>query len=260
MSQTVQVIVNADDLGATPMVNDVIFELMGKGKVTSATIIANSPCVEDAWQRLGNHVSCSFGVHLNITEFQPLTDGSGLHQLLDDDGGFAGYDCVRDANRDSELKQGVLSEFLAQIERCQSAGVEISHIDSHHHVHTIPWIFPILKKVQKQFDIRRVRISKNIYSPRDPISTKLRIKKIAYNTLLRNYFRTSTTGAFCDFQTFYEYASSRLLGHKKIEVMVHPGLIEYEGSVEETELLRTSWESQLKFPVELISFNDLDSR
>ena len=43
MQNIVQIIVNADDLGATPKVNDDTFELIDKGKVTSATMIANAP-------------------------------------------------------------------------------------------------------------------------------------------------------------------------------------------------------------------------
>ena len=39
----IKVIINADDLGASQMVNKAIFDLMEKGKVKSATIISNSP-------------------------------------------------------------------------------------------------------------------------------------------------------------------------------------------------------------------------
>ena len=44
----IRIIVNADDLGSTAPVNDRVFELMARGAVTSATIMANSPCVAGA--------------------------------------------------------------------------------------------------------------------------------------------------------------------------------------------------------------------
>ena len=260
MPDVVKVIVNADDLGMYPEANDATFELIGQGKVTSATMLANAPSIEDALQRVGNFGSCSFGVHLNITQFKPLTGPEGLRQLLGEDGMFSGYDKVRSAVRDSGLKNAVFLEFCAQIEACQSAGVEISHIDSHHHVHTILWIFPILKKVQKRFNIRRVRLTTNLFSPKNPASAPLQIKKAAYNFLLRSYVKTATTGAFADFQTFYECATASVLKNKVIEAMVHPGNIEYEGSQDETDLLRTPWEDQLRIPIELINYNNLPTR
>ena len=260
MPNAVQIIVNADDLGATYKVNDVTFGLIAQGKVTSTTMLANGPCIDDAYQRISGCDSASFGVHLNITEHQPLNPTEEIRPLLNEDGRFAGYGRVRSVARDKGLANAVFLEFCAQIEKCKSAGVDISHIDSHHHVHLVPWIFPILKRVQRKFNIGRVRISKNLYSPRESVSNQLRIKKSAYNFLLRNYIKTSTTAGFADLCTFYECATSSVLKHKNIEVMVHPGLIAYEGNQEETELLRSPWESELRFPVELINYHNLPLR
>ena len=78
MANVVQIIVNADDLGASQMVNDVTFDLVAQGKVTSATMIANAPFLDDALHRIGGNNSCSFGVHLNLSEFQPLTDSRAI--------------------------------------------------------------------------------------------------------------------------------------------------------------------------------------
>ena len=143
-----KVIVNADDLGATQLVNDVTFEMIGQGKVTSATMIANAPFIDDALQRSSGYGSCSFGVHLNLTEFQPLAGAGAIRDLLDENGRFAGYERVRNVARGSELANGVFAEFCAQINVCRSTGLEISHLDSHHYVLSIARIFPILKRIQ----------------------------------------------------------------------------------------------------------------
>ena len=70
-----RIIINADDLGISQEVNDAIFGLMAEGKVTSATILANGPAVEEAARRVAEFPECSFGVHLNLTEFKPWTMG-----------------------------------------------------------------------------------------------------------------------------------------------------------------------------------------
>ena len=42
-------------------------------RITSATLIANAPSMEEAARRVPEGGNCSIGIHLNLTEFQPLT-------------------------------------------------------------------------------------------------------------------------------------------------------------------------------------------
>jgi len=70
---------------------------------------------------------------------------------------------VRETPIDTGLAQGIYDEFCAQVARVQSLGVKVSHLDSHNYVTTIPKLLPVLKRVQKRFQIRKVRITRNIY-------------------------------------------------------------------------------------------------
>ena len=65
------VIVNADDLGINHVVNDAIFDLMARSRVTSATLIANGPAIDDAVRGAREFSFVSFGIHLNLAEFEP---------------------------------------------------------------------------------------------------------------------------------------------------------------------------------------------
>ena len=56
-----ELIVNADDLGISRKVNQATFDLMEQGRVTSATLLANGPNVEEACERIHEFASCSFG-------------------------------------------------------------------------------------------------------------------------------------------------------------------------------------------------------
>lgn len=250
-----QVIVNADDLGISPQVNDSVFKLMELGLITSATLIANAPHLEEACQRIGDFPGRSFGVHLNVTEFSPLSAPEKLAGLLDGQGIFEAHR-IRRVSLDSTLAEGIFQEFGAQIERLRSLGVALSHIDSHHDIHTIPGVFPILKRVQKQFQIRRVRLSRNMYTRRDSPGKRLLMKKALYNFLLRHYVRTKTTQRFGEFKAFHELATTGKLKGRTFEVMVHPGsqAFDYE---DETELLRSPWREALGFPIRLVSYLDL---
>ena len=219
-------------------------------------MMANGPSIESACQRVSDFPDCSFGIHLNVTEFRPLISSAKLAPILDVDGNFAGEDGVRGVSINGELADGIFAEFCAQVERLQSLGVSVTHLDSHHHVHTLPKILPVLKKVQKRFNLRKVRITRNIYTDDQMVSKSLAIKKTIYNFWLRHYYRTITTQGFADFRTFYEHSVADRVRFNTVEVMVHPGSVAY-GDPGETEILRTPWEDEIGRPVRLISYKDL---
>ena len=248
-----RLIVNADDLGISQEANREIFRLMEKGLVTSATAIANGPYIEQACTQIENFPGCSFGAHLNLTEFTPLTGEDQLAVLLDETGCF-NEQRVRTAHIDSRLAGAIFQELCAQVEQLTALGLVPGHLDSHHHVHTLPRIFPILKRVQRKYGIRRVRLSRNIYGPGESTPVSLRLKKTAYNFLLKHFFPTKTTQGFTDFKTFHQCAISGTLNHRFIELMVHPG---YEPYAQETELLSEDWQEACPLPVRLVSYSDL---
>jgi predicted glycoside hydrolase/deacetylase ChbG (UPF0249 family) len=249
----VQIIVNADDLGISCQVNDAVFSLMAEGRVTSATMLAIGPLVAEAAARVRDFPMCSFGVHLNLTEFKPLTTDSALAPILNEAGEF-NSNRIRKIHVGSRLREAIFHEWCAQIERLRTLGVELSHIDSHHHVHTIPSLFPVLKRVQKACGIRRVRLSMNIYGPRAKTSSLLLLKKRLWNFAVRNLHATITTAGMTDLDTFVETAGRMKAAAQTIEVMVHPGNPLFR---DETELLRGRWLEQLPFEAHLISYREL---
>ena len=248
------VIINADDLGMSRIVNDITFRLIENGHVTSATMLANSPYIGEACERAARFPDCSFGAHLNLTQFAPLTGTGQLEPLLDSEGVFI-QDKIREISVDSSLADGIFNEFCAQVETLQSLGIAVGHLDSHHHVHTLPRLFSVLKRVQRKYQIKKVRISRNIYADNEKVSKSLLMKKSAFNFALKYYYRTKTTQGFTDFKAFMEQGARRQIKHRTIEVMVHPGSDVYE---DESDHLAAPWTEGLKFPVRLINYRDID--
>ena len=152
------------------------------------------------------------------------------------------------------LANAIFEEFCAQIDRLTGLGVHISHMDSHHHVHTIPSLFLVLKRVQRRYGIRTVRISRNIYGMNEIVSRSLLIKKAIFNMSLRHYYRTKTTEGFTDFLVFHEKSSGGELRCRTLEIMVHPGAASFQ---EESALLAGSWREYLELPFELINYRQL---
>src|SRR5262249_46232216 len=150
---------------------------------------------------------CSFGVHLNLTQFEPLTGGPSARQLVDDQGRLSR------ANERARPTMGLLAaaceEFCAQIAYLAARGGGISPLDSHNHVHTKPAFFFALKHAQWRSGIRRVRLTKNFYAPDCPCPPGLHWKKHAYNLALQRLYRTQTTDTFTEFLTYYRAETVR---------------------------------------------------
>ena len=246
------IIVNADDLGISREVNDATFDLMSRGRITSATIIANAPATCEVASHVARLPRCSFGVHLNLTQFEPLTGGAGARLLVDERGVLSRAKVGARPGR-ARLR-AIYDELCAQIERVASLGVPISHFDSHNHVHTRPFLFSALKRVQRRYRIRKVRLSKNVYSIDQPCPADLLWKKRAYNWALQSIYRTRTTDAFTEFLTYCRSDTPGRMAAGCTELMVHPGAAY---AAEETATLESDWIARTGLPAQLISYAQL---
>lgn len=156
-----RLIINADDLGADVARNEGIFEAMRAGVVTSATVLPNGPALEHALEKIrsGGYEQASFGVHLNFTEGKPLADG--LSCLTGTDGNFRGKAAAHRLlmnTGDVSLLTDIARETSLQIERLLDAGIAVTHIDGHQHVHVFPAALRTVAETARSQGIRRMRI------------------------------------------------------------------------------------------------------
>lgn len=156
-----RLIINADDLGADVARNEGIFEAIRAGVVTSASILPNGPALDHAIEgiRAGGFDRVSFGVHLNLSEGRPLA--SGLSRLTGPDGRFlgkAGTHRLLMGPGDASIEADIAREAALQIRRLCDAGVDVTHIDGHQHVHVFPAALRAVAAVAKGLGIRRMRI------------------------------------------------------------------------------------------------------
>ena len=243
-----KVIINADDFGLNSTVNSRTNELIRQGKITSATIIANAPCTDEAIELALSSSFASFGVHLNCTEGVALCRDTISEPFLDGNGNIMREKLGLLGNIDSSAKF-IYREWTLQLERIIRSGINISHIDSHHHMHTRPWLFPILMKIQKKFGIARVRNTMNIYPKDFEISGSLKLKKKIWSSVMHCSGSKMTT-FFTSYKFHEEIPQTR--ASDTVELMVHPG---HPGFSDETRMLENN-ELQLR-GFELINYNGL---
>jgi len=158
MSEALRLIVNADDFGMTEAVNQGIVEAHDSGIVTSASLMATGSAFEHAVALAKTRPKLAVGVHLTLTEQRPLTGGAAA-SLVGADGRFPSH-LVQFAGlhvRGKVVLAEVRAELDAQIRKVRDAGIAVSHLDGHQHVHVLPGIAGIVAELAAAYGIRAVR-------------------------------------------------------------------------------------------------------
>jgi predicted glycoside hydrolase/deacetylase ChbG (UPF0249 family) len=210
------IIANADDLGWDLPVNKAILYCFEMGYINSASLMTNKPGFEDAVNLIhANPVIKNIGVHVNLYSGKPHTDFPDKNYLL----GNGDWNLKKNQKiiqfLDSQTKTWFFSEVDAQVKIVKNAGVQITHLDSHLHLHTLPVFYRIFIEVAKRHQL------------------KLRLAQ-TYNEgnylkfLFRRYVNNKIKKVGCNysdrFETAYHFIhyTSRLKQFPITEVMLHP--------------------------------------
>lgn len=153
------VIVHADDFGETEAITAGICQAIVAGVVTSTSVMVNMPGSLEALRRAPALAQqASFGVHLNLCEGRPLTRGA---TLTDSKGEFLRKRLLAARALAGKLSLPELeAEVAAQVGLLRDAGVRVSHLDGHKHLHQLPIVCTAVARVLPRFGIERVRITR----------------------------------------------------------------------------------------------------
>lgn len=251
-----KLIVNADDCGISLEVNKKIEEYINSGLLSSTTIMGNMPFVADSKRMFDLYKeNISFGIHLNLSEGSPLTKSQILleNKVYLENGKdiiFNVDNKVCNSKFPKEVEDAIFNELSAQIDNILSHGIAFSHIDSHHHIHTRPYMLKVLPRLLKKYQVSKIRRMRNYM----PFSIE-RCKRNAWWYLIKmQACKLKTTDYFCGFEEFIELAKGGFIKNNAvIELMTHPG-----GYTKETEEpLMESTDLKKKFNAEIINYNDL---
>lgn len=248
----VQIIVNADDLGMSPEVNDAIFGLMARGRVTSASLLANAPATEQAIRTIPKFPQCSFGVHLNVTEYEPLCRAADLSRLVDGEGKLRPLPA--DFRFTLATLRAIYLEFSTQIEKLLSNGISISHLDSHMNVHLRATLFPLIKILQMTYAIRGIWARHGLPASRQQPGWRQRANTRLYNWIMRHAYTSVMPDAGAELATLIAAKFESHPRFQTVEALAHPGNSYYPRDI---DLLLSPWEETLPFPIRLINYHQL---
>jgi predicted glycoside hydrolase/deacetylase ChbG (UPF0249 family) len=219
-----QLVVNADDFGFTPDVNQGIVESHRRGILTATTLMANGSAFDEAVRLARETPTLDIGVHLVLIGGQSLITGrtypSSVSQLI-----------AALAKRQIHP----YDELRAQVRRIFDAGIRPSHFDTHKHTHLAPPVLDAVARLAEEFSVKWVR--RPFDFPMTAMGAPF-LKRLTSTTLslMRRHFHRvlsrhgcRTTDHFAGFQITGRFRTAELVDLMAVipegstELMVHPG-------------------------------------
>jgi predicted glycoside hydrolase/deacetylase ChbG (UPF0249 family) len=221
-----QLVVNADDFGFTPDVNEGIIEAHRDGILTATTLMANGAAFEHAVGLARQTPGLDVGCHLVLVGGPSLLTGVKLPATV-------GQLLAAIARRQIR----VYDELRAQTRRIVDSGIQPTHLDTHKHTHLAPPVLEAVARLSEEFGIPWIR------RPFDfPLNAEAgsvpRLKRLTSGALglLRRRFHgvlekhgCRTTDHFAGFQITGRFRTKELvallgmLPEGSTELMCHPG-------------------------------------
>ena len=157
----VQILITADDFGWTDGHNQAIERAATFGTLNRASLLCNGGAFDAAIgiARRCAPLGLAVGVHLTLCEGAPLGPAAPLGDLVRADGSF--HDGLGPLVRSYAAQRlpvaAIHAEWRGQLERARAAGLPLSHLDGHKHVHLLPPLLPVAVALAKEYGVPYVR-------------------------------------------------------------------------------------------------------
>ena len=156
-----RILVNADDFGRHELINRAVGRAFDTGCLRSATLMAGGIAFDDAVALAKKIPGLGVGIHFTLANGNPVLPTQEIPTLVTEDGTFHG-DYVKFLKRYISGKislDEVRTELAAQLEKIQRAGLTLTHVDSHQHLHHVPGIVEIVLELAASAGINAMRVA-----------------------------------------------------------------------------------------------------
>jgi predicted glycoside hydrolase/deacetylase ChbG (UPF0249 family) len=226
LSARKQLVVNADDFGFTPDVNQGIVEAHRRGILTATTLMANGDAFDDAVRLAWETPSLDIGCHLVLIGGNSLVSGKAFPATVPQ---------LVAALARREIRP--YEELRVQMRKIENAGIRLTHLDTHKHTHLAPPVLDAVARLAGEFDVRWVRrpFDFPLHTMRGAVPLLKRMTSAALGLLRRRFHRVlaqhgcRSTDHFAGFQITGRFRTEELvqllgiLPEGSTELMVHPG-------------------------------------
>jgi hopanoid biosynthesis associated protein HpnK len=158
-----RLIVNADDFGRSQAINAAVIRAHTEGILTTASLMVNESAAAEAIALARQHPKLGIGLHLSLLCGRSALPRSQIPGLVNERGEFSDRPVATGftyfARR--SLRAQLRDEIRAQFERFRATGLRLDHVNGHLHLHLHPTVFPILMSEAGEFQLRRMRLTRD---------------------------------------------------------------------------------------------------
>src|SRR5262249_46136626 len=154
-----RLVVTADDFGLSLEVNEAVRRAHREGILTCASLMVGAPAVANA-VTMAKADGLPVGLHLTLVDGRPVLPPERVPDLVDDRGAFrAGLrrPAVRLALSRGARRQA-REECEAQIAAFMATGLNLDHLNAHHHFHVHPSVLAIVVELARRHRVPAVRV------------------------------------------------------------------------------------------------------
>ena len=202
-------IINADDFGYSPGINLGIAAAHQNGMLTSTTMMANMPGFDHGVELAKQNPDLGIGVHLTLTCGKPLL--SDVTSLMENNAFRKISFYEKDFSIDTEE---LYREWEAQIKKIIAAGIQPTHLDSHHHVNRISPMKEVFVELAQKYKL--------------PVRNNFEVPKTLKTV---NRFFTEFDSLSQSKEIWKEMTIQNLIQdcqeYGTVEVMCHPGYLDH---------------------------------
>ena len=269
-----RLIVNADDFGLSPSVNEAVIRAHRDGILTTASLMVNEPGFDEAVQLAKRNPQLGIGLHLTILMGHAALPPDNIPDLVNGRGEFSNSPTGVGLRYFFQrgLREQLRAEIHAQFKKFHATGLKLDHVNGHLHLHLHPTIFKILMEDSEKLGITHLRLTRDCLARSRRMSHGHRFYKFSHAAIFEYLSRRAqkvlatkkinhtqiTFGLFQDSQANEEYVLKLLpeLPAGDSELYSHPSLDKFKHEFDALISPRVKALGQ-KLGIEFIRYQDL---
>jgi len=155
-----RVIVNADDFGLAPAVNEAVERAHREGILTTASLMAGEAGADDAMRRARALPTLRVGLHVVLVHGTPVLAPASIPDLVDAQGQFSKNLAATGVKYffHPRIRKQLEAEIRAQFARAHAGGIVLDHINAQCHFHLHPTVLGIIIRVAHDYGNPPIRV------------------------------------------------------------------------------------------------------
>ncbi|MEO7298127.1 MAG: hopanoid biosynthesis-associated protein HpnK [Verrucomicrobiota bacterium] len=156
-----RLIVNADDFGRSPSINEAVARAHREGILTSASLMVNEPHAAEGVSIARQNPQLGVGLHLALVCGRSALSKKKIPALTNSRNEFSNNAVAAGLHFffNPRLKEQLFSEIESQFQKFRATGLFLDHVNGHLNIHLHPTVFAILRENAVRWGITRLRLT-----------------------------------------------------------------------------------------------------